>query len=64
MKVLIIILEWIKAHPEIVTTQLAVLWEIIFRVKPTEKDWSIINLIKRILDKIFKNKKTIGGCHL
>lgn len=40
-----------------------VLFELIFRRVPTEKDWSIINLIKRLVDFIIKNRGKHGQIH-
>lgn len=38
-------------------------FELIVRLTPTEKDNSIYNLVKRIVDALIPNKKNGGGKH-
>lgn len=63
MKEINAILEWMKANPELVTLAVGAIWELIFRVKPTQKDWSLINFLAKIIDYFIKNKKSSGGVH-
>jgi hypothetical protein len=52
------LLALIKANPEVATLTAGAIFEIITRRQPTEKDYSLINLLKRILDKLAANKKS------
>jgi len=40
-----------------------IVFELIVRLTPSEKDNSIYNMIKRILDTIIPNNKAKGGKH-
>lgn len=55
------ILQYILSNPETIGSGALVIFEIIVRRKPTSKDWSIINFIKRIIDAIASNKRKDGG---
>jgi hypothetical protein len=61
---LIAIWAFITANPAIVTLSTAAIFELIARRKPTKRDWSIINLIKFIVDAIIKNRNKNGSAHL
>ena len=61
MNVITVILDFIGSNWQWIAPVLAFLWEIIFRVKPTEKDWTLINAVVRILNLIFPNKAINGS---
>jgi hypothetical protein len=54
------LLAFIATNPEIITLGAVAIFEAIVRRKATEKDYSIINLIKRIIDALIKNRKKPG----
>jgi len=47
---------------EIISVAL-VIFELVVRLTPSEKDNSIYNLIKRIVDTLIPNRKNTGGKH-
>lgn len=57
MTILLLIWGYIVSHPEITSLGVTVIFELIVRRKPTDKDWSIINFIKNLIDAIVINKK-------
>jgi len=60
MSILLTIWAFITANPGIISTGAVTLFELILRRKPTEKDWSIINFIKRLIDALIANKSKSG----
>lgn len=56
------IIPFVLGNKEIVGAAAGVLWELIVRIKPTWKDWSLVNKIKRLFDLVPNNSKT-GGTH-
>mgnify|MGYP003375084095 CR=1 FL=1 len=54
------LLAFLATNPEIMTLGAVAIFEAIVRRKATAKDYSIINLIKRILDRLVKNRKQPG----
>ncbi|MCK9402916.1 MAG: hypothetical protein M0Q26_05925 [Chitinophagaceae bacterium] len=56
------IFDFILSHKEAVGTTAVFFYEILLRVKPTAKDWSIINIVKRLFD-IIPNKAPQGDVH-
>jgi hypothetical protein len=56
------ILNLVVIHKDVLIAACGVVWEIVVRLKPTAKDWSIINFIKRLID-IIPNNKTNGITH-
>jgi hypothetical protein len=61
MKIIFQILYFIQQNPAAVTTGAIALFELIARRKATEKDYSIINKIKLVIDFIIANKRKKGG---
>jgi hypothetical protein len=61
MKIIFQILYFIQQNPAAVTTGAVALFELIARRKATEKDYSIINKIKLVIDFIIANKRKKGG---
>ena len=61
MKIIFQILYFIQQNPAAVTTGAVALFELIARRKATNKDYSIINKIKLIIDFIIANKRKQGG---
>lgn len=57
------VIAFLASHKEILFLGVPTIFEMIARRKPTDKDWSIINLIKRIIDAIAPNKTIDGGVH-
>ena len=55
------ILQYILNNPEAIGAGALVIFEVILRRKPTSRDYSIINFIKRIIDAIATNKRKDGG---
>jgi len=49
------ILSFIASNWQLATLSVAAIWEILFRTVPTEKDWTIINTVKKFLDKYLQN---------
>jgi hypothetical protein len=50
-----IVWEFISSHPEISVPSAGFLFELIFRRVPTQRDYSLINIFKRIVDIIIPN---------
>jgi hypothetical protein len=63
METILILIQWIKENPAIVIAAVAFIWEVVFRRIPTAKDWSIINLIAKLIDSLIRNRKKTGGAH-
>ena len=61
MKIIFQILYFIQQNPAAVTTGAVALFELIVRRKATQKDYSIINKIKLVIDFIISNKRKQGG---
>lgn len=61
MKIIFQILYFIQQNPEAVTFGGIALFELIARRKATQKDYSIINKIKLVIDFIIANKRKQGG---
>lgn len=61
MKIIFQILYFIQQNPAAVTTGAVALFELIARRKATQKDYSIINKIKLVIDFIIANKRKQGG---
>jgi len=61
MKIIYNILAFITENPKAVTMGGIALFELIARRKATEKDYSIINKIKLVIDFIVYNKNKNGG---
>ncbi len=53
----------IKQNWGLVVTALLGLLEVIVRLTPTEKDNSVFNFLKFLLDKIIPNRSQEGGAH-
>lgn len=53
----------IKMNWGLVVTALLGLLEVIVRLTPTDKDNSVFNFIKFLLDKIIPNQRKDGGAH-
>ncbi|MDP1763074.1 MAG: hypothetical protein Q8L07_04235 [Sediminibacterium sp.] len=56
------IVSFVVDHKEAVGTAAGLVWELVVRLKPTWKDWSLVNAFKRLFDAIPNNSKT-GGTH-
>lgn len=56
------VIQFVIENKEILLTAAGVLWEVFVRIKPSAKDWSIVNIAKRIIDVIPNNAKG-GGTH-
>jgi hypothetical protein len=63
------ILNLVVTHKDVLIAAAGVVWEIVVRLKPTAKDWSIVNaatnivmMLKRIVD-IIPNNKANGATH-
>jgi hypothetical protein len=56
------ILNLVVTHKDVLIAACGVVWEIVVRLKPTAKDWSIVNFIKRLID-IIPNNKPNGATH-
>jgi hypothetical protein len=56
------ILNLVVTHKDVLIAAAGVVWEIVVRLKPTAKDWSIVNFIKRLID-IIPNNKPNGATH-
>lgn len=53
----------ISANWTITLSVIAAAYEVVVRRVPTQKDWSIINKIKTIIDIFITNRKKEGGQH-
>jgi hypothetical protein len=58
-----VIVAFLAANPAAVGLSIAAIYELIARRKPTRKDWSIINLIKFVVDFLIKNRNDRAGLH-
>jgi hypothetical protein len=60
------ILNLVVTHKDVLIAACGVVLEIVVRLKPTAKDWSIVNaivlMLKRIVD-IIPNNKANGATH-
>lgn len=57
------LVDWVIANEATVTSVASlVIYEVFSRVKPTSKDWSLINLVKKLFDLI-PNKASDGAKH-
>lgn len=56
------IIQFIEENKEPIGLAAAGLYELVVRLIPTAKDWSIINIAKRLFD-IIPNNKAQGGTH-
>lgn len=56
------IISFVIDHKEDIGSAVVLLWEIAVRIKPTWKDWSLVNAAKRVFDLI-PNRTKSGGTH-
>lgn len=56
-------MEFIKQHWVEILFALLALAEVIVRLTPTAKDNSIFNMVKKVIDYLFANRKRLGGRH-
>ena len=58
------VIDWIIANEATIISVIApVIYEVIARLKPTTKDWSVISIILKVLNGIVPNKSKSGGTH-
>ena len=56
-------IDFIINNWEILLVSLIGIAEIIVRITPSDKDNSVVNIIKKIIDAIVVNNKKSGGVH-
>lgn len=56
------VIEFVENNKEVIGIAAAGVWELVVRLVPTCKDWSLVNVIKRLFD-IIPNKNTTGTTH-
>lgn len=57
------LIDWVIANEStVISVASLVTYEVFSRLKPTAKDWSLINIIKKIVDLI-PNKASDGAKH-
>jgi hypothetical protein len=54
------ILNLVVTHKDVLIAACGVVWEIVVRLKPTAKDWSIVNFIKR-LNRYYSQQQSERG---
>lgn len=58
------ITDWVLAHSEAIVSFVApIVYEYVVRIPKTDKDWSLVNLIKRFIDAAIPNKDSNGTTH-
>lgn len=55
-------IKWFTENLTIILPVLLGIFELLVRIFPTMKDWSVVNIIKRVID-IIPNNKSGGGTH-
>lgn len=54
------IIQFLIDHKEAIIAALAIIYELIARRKPTEKDYTIVGFVYSVLDIIAKNRRKIS----
>lgn len=57
------IITWINDNKDVVIPFALAAYELLVRIKPTAKDWSILSLIMKLVNGAAPNKSSQGGTH-
>lgn len=58
------VIDWVLAHSEAIISFVApIAYEYVARIPKTQKDWSLLNLIKRFFDAAIPNNAVNGEKH-
>lgn len=57
------IISWCQANADVLVPAILGAYEVLLRIKPTAKDWSLLNLAMKFINYALPNKSKQGGTH-
>ena len=56
-------ISWVSNNKDVVLPFVFAAYELLVRIKPTAKDWSILSLVMKFVNGVAPNKTSSGGTH-